>query len=243
MEIIPAIDIIEGACVRLTRGDFDSKRVYDQDPLEVAKRFEDAGCRRLHLVDLDGARAGTAVNLKVLERIASHTRLVVDYGGGIKEEEDLQRAFLAGASMVTGGSIAVKRPDAFLFWVNTYGADRIILGADARDGYISVSGWKETSGLEVSEFILSFLRRGVKKVISTDIAQDGMMEGPSLELYRRIMEKGSKAGLDIELIASGGVAAEKDLEDLQNLGVSGVIIGKALYEGTIALEGLHKWIE
>jgi len=243
MEIIPAIDIIEGACVRLSQGDYQQKKVYDQDPLQAAKRLEQAGCSRLHLVDLDGAREGRIINTRVLERISAYTNLVIDYGGGIKHRDDVKTAFSAGASMITGGSVAVKDPNQFLSWLDLYGSDRIILGADARDGRVSVSGWMEDSGLDVVEFILSFLKRGVRRVISTDIAQDGMLAGPSLNLYKRILDAVEQAGLAVELTASGGVSKIEDVAELKELGVSGVIIGKALYEGTISLEQLNPWME
>lgn len=242
MEIIPAIDIIDGACVRLTQGDYGRKKIYGQDPVETAKMYEDAGCRRLHLVDLDGAKAGHVVNYKVLEHIAESTSLVIDVGGGIHSDKDIELVFNVGASMVTGGSIAVKAPDRFLQWLEAYGADSIILGADARNGRIAVSGWTEESDLEVTQFIISFLARGVRKVISTDISVDGMMTGPSVELYRSIMEQAEESGYALELIASGGVSKEEDLEILQQAGVSGVIIGKALYEKTIPIERLKYWI-
>ncbi len=242
MEIIPAIDIIDGACVRLTQGDYGRKKIYDQNPLDIARRYEDAGCRRLHLVDLDGAKAGRVINHQVLQQIARQTSLIVDFGCGIGSRQDLDMVFDSGAAMVTGGSIAVRDREQFLSWLDHYGPDKIILGADARNGKVSVSGWTEDSQLEVTDFILSYLELGIRQVISTDIAVDGMMTGPSLALYKRILESARLSGREISLIASGGVSREQDLEDLVHLGVTGVIIGKALYEQTITLERLSTWI-
>ena len=241
MEIIPAIDIIDGSCVRLTQGDYGKKTMYFEDPLQAARQFADAGIRRLHLVDLDGARTGSIVNYQVLERVASQTDLVIDFGGGIKRDEDIRIAFASGAAMVTGGSVAVKDPELFLRWLSIYGSDKIILGADAHDRYISVSGWTEQSQIEIIGFIEQYLRRGIRKVISTDIGRDGMMQGPALRLYRDILHRMYSKDYQIELIASGGVSTESDLEALDAVGVAGVIIGKALYEGTISLSALSAW--
>ncbi len=238
IEIIPAIDLIGGKCVRLSQGDYERKIIYNENPLEVAKMFEDAGLQRLHLVDLDGARARHIVNQKVLERIASGTRLVIDFGGGLKSDKDLEIAFDSGASMVTGGSIAVKHPEIFLQWLERFGSEKIILGADAKEGRIAVSGWQETTSLLVTNFIAGFFQKGVQKVISTDISRDGMLSGPSLELYRDIMEELPR----IEIIASGGIASMDDITKLSEMGIPGVITGKAIYEGKITLKELERFI-
>ncbi|NLU39553.1 MAG: 1-(5-phosphoribosyl)-5-[(5-phosphoribosylamino)methylideneamino]imidazole-4-carboxamide isomerase [Bacteroidales bacterium] len=233
--IIPAIDLIDAKCVRLSQGDYNQKTVYNENPLEVAKMFEDAGIKRLHLVDLDGAKAKHIVNHKVLETIASKTKLVIDFGGGLKSDEDLRIAFESGASMVTGGSIAVKDRETFLHWIETYGAEKIILGADAKDKMIAVSGWQEVSELPILDFIESYTSRGIQKVISTDIARDGMLTGPSIDLYKEIMAKFPT----LELIASGGIATMKDIYELDEMGVPGVITGKAIYENHISLKEIE----
>ncbi|MDR1344789.1 MAG: 1-(5-phosphoribosyl)-5-[(5-phosphoribosylamino)methylideneamino]imidazole-4-carboxamide isomerase [Tannerellaceae bacterium] len=229
IELIPAIDLIEGKCVRLTQGDYDTKKVYNEDPLEVAKLFEDCGIRRLHVVDLDGARARRIVNYGTLERLASRTSLVIDFGGGLKQEKDLAIAFDSGAQMVTGGSVAVKYPETFISWLETFGSDRIILGADVKDKKIAVSGWEEVTGEELIPFVNSYHARGITKVISTDISRDGMLQGPALEMYREILD----AMPSVYLIASGGVSSAGDLERLEEAGVPAVIFGKAFYEGRI----------
>jgi phosphoribosylformimino-5-aminoimidazole carboxamide ribotide isomerase len=236
--IIPAIDLIDAKCVRLSQGDYNQKTVYNENPLEVAKMFEDAGIKRLHLVDLDGAKAKHIVNHKVLEAIASKTRLVIDFGGGLKSDDDLRIAFESGAEMVTGGSIAVKDRDTFLHWIETYGAEKIILGADAKDKMIAVSGWQEVSELSILDFIESYTNQGIEKVISTDIARDGMLTGPSIDLYKEIMDRFPK----LELIASGGIASMKDIYELNEFGVPGVITGKAIYENRISLDEISKFI-
>ena len=236
--IIPAIDLIDAKCVRLSQGDYNQKTVYNENPLEVAKMFEDAGITRLHLVDLDGAKAKHIVNHKVLETIATRTNLVIDFGGGLKSDEDLRIAFDSGAQMVTGGSIAVKDRETFLHWIETYGAEKIILGADAKDKKIAVSGWQEVSELSILDFIESYTSRGIQKVISTDIARDGMLIGPSIELYKEIMEK----FLELGLIASGGIATMKDIYELDEMGIPGVITGKAIYEGRIKLAEISQFI-
>jgi phosphoribosylformimino-5-aminoimidazole carboxamide ribotide isomerase len=236
--IIPAIDLIDAKCVRLSQGDYNQKTVYNENPLEVAKMFEDAGITRLHLVDLDGAKAKHIVNQKVLETIASKTKLVIDFGGGLKSDEDLRIAFESGASMVTGGSIAVKDRETFLHWIETYGAEKIILGADAKDKMIAVSGWQEVSELPIFDFIESYTSKGIQKVISTDIARDGMLTGPSIDLYKEIMDKFPT----LELIASGGIATMKDIYELDKMGVPGVITGKAIYENRISLKEISKFI-
>ncbi|MCK5155732.1 MAG: 1-(5-phosphoribosyl)-5-[(5-phosphoribosylamino)methylideneamino]imidazole-4-carboxamide isomerase [Spirochaetales bacterium] len=244
MEIIPAIDIIDGKCVRLAGGDYGKKKVYNEDPLAVAREFEEYGIRRLHLVDLDGAKSGGIVNRKILETIASGTNLVIDFGGGIKRDSDIRAAFESGAAMVTGGSIAVKEPETFLAWHSEWGPDRIILGADARDGFIAVSGWLENSGSELIPFVLDYLAKGIRKVICTDISKDGMMSGASIELYKEMMQSADDAGLrNLELIASGGVTYMSELDNLAEAGLSGAIIGKAIYEGSISLKALGNWIE
>ena len=238
MRIIPAIDIIDGKCVRLTKGDYSTKKIYNEDPLEVAKAFQDAGICHLHLVDLDGARSGQIVNQAVLERLAMHTDLLIDFGGGVKRDDDIRIAFDSGAQQVTCGSIAVKEPERMLEWLERYGAARIILGADARDGYIAVSGWEQTSELEIFKFVQDYMARGVRYVVCTDISKDGMLQGPSFELYDRLIQ-----GLpQIKLVASGGVAELEDLPRLADMGCDGVIIGKAIYENRISLDDLTKWM-
>lgn len=236
IEVIPAIDIIGGKCVRLTRGEYDSSRVYGDNPVDMARRFEDAGCRRLHLVDLDGAKSSHIVNYRVLERIASSTGLVIDFGGGVKSDDDVRIAFDSGASMVTGGSVAVKSPEVFEGWLEHYGNERIILGADARDGKISTCGWLESSGIEVLDFIDDYAGKGVTKVISTDISVDGTFSGPSVNLYRSILERMP----ELYLVASGGVGSVADIEALDAAGVPAVIVGKAIYEGRVTLNDLDK---
>jgi phosphoribosylformimino-5-aminoimidazole carboxamide ribotide isomerase len=235
--IIPAIDLIDAKCVRLSQGDYSQKTIYNENPLEVAKMFEDAGIKRLHLVDLDGAKAKHIVNYKVLETISSKTNLVIDFGGGLNSDHDLRIAFECGAKMITGGSIAVKDRNTFLHWIDNYGAEKIILGADAKDKMIAVSGWQEVSKLSILDFIESYTRNGIQKIISTDIARDGMLTGPSIELYKEIMDKFPT----IELIASGGIATMKDIHDLDEMGVPGVITGKAIYEGRIKLDDIQKY--
>jgi len=237
IEIIPAIDIIDGKCVRLSQGDYAQKTVYNENPVEVAKMFEDAGIRRLHLVDLDGAKAQHIVNHKVLEQIVLATSLEVDFGGGLKTDADLQMAFDSGASMITGGSIAVKNPDKFLSWVKKYGGDRIILGADVKDQLIAVSGWLEATNIELLPFIGKFKRKGVTKVICTDISKDGMLQGTAIDLYKKVLGQYP----DLYLIASGGVSCIKDIEELEEAGVPAVIFGKAIYEGKIKLKNLERF--
>jgi phosphoribosylformimino-5-aminoimidazole carboxamide ribotide isomerase len=238
MRIIPAIDIIDGKCVRLSKGDYGTKKIYNESPLEVAKQFEGAGIQYLHLVDLDGAKSKHIVNYKVLENIASQTTLKIDFGGGLKSDNDLRIAFESGARQVTGGSIAVKEPEVFKKWLKTYGSDRIVLGADAQDERIAISGWQEASGLEVIPFIKAYQREGVKYVICTDISKDGMLEGPSFELYQKIL--GQVPGL--HLIASGGISHFDELPKLAALGCEGTIIGKAIYENRISLKQLEEYI-
>ncbi len=237
-EIIPAIDIIDGKCVRLAQGDYNQKTVYNENPLEVALMFEAAGVRRLHLVDLDGAKAKHIVNYKILETIAGKTSLIIDFGGGLKSYSDLEIAFNSGAAMITGGSIAVKEKDTFLQWLDKYGSEKIILGADAKDGKIAVNGWLEVTELPVIDFISEFYKEGVKKVISTDISRDGMLAGPSVELYKEILAQHS----NLYLIASGGVSCMADIVALDAAGVPAVIFGKALYEGRITMKELYDYM-
>lgn len=236
MEIIPAIDIIDGKCVRLSKGDYDTKKVYNEDPLEVARLFEDWGVSRLHVVDLDGAKAGHIVNHRVLDRVCGHTGLTVDFGGGLKTTEDLRIAFECGAAMVTGGSIAVKNPDEFEGWIVKYGPEKIILGADAKDRKIAVSGWTETSTQDLIPFVSGYRQKGINKVICTDISRDGMLQGPATELYREMMD----AVDGIYVIASGGVGSAADIEALAEAGVPAVIVGKAIYEKKISREDVER---
>ncbi|GAA0878224.1 1-(5-phosphoribosyl)-5-[(5-phosphoribosylamino) me thylideneamino]imidazole-4-carboxamide isomerase [Algoriphagus jejuensis] len=238
MQIIPAIDLIGGKCVRLSQGDYSSKKEYHDDPLEMAKRFEGAGIQRLHLVDLDGAKAKKIVNGAVLERISQGTSLQVDFGGGIQTDEEIEKAFKLGAKQVTGGSIAVKNPELFKSWIKSYGSEKIILGADAKDRKIAVGGWEETTTVDLIPFIQSYVELGIQYVICTDVAKDGLLQGPSVELYREILQE--IPGL--KLIASGGVSSVKDLEELEKIGVYGTIVGKAYYEGRVTLEELVSFV-
>ena len=234
IEIIPAIDIIGGKCVRLTKGDYDKQRTYADNPAEMAAELESLGARRLHVVDLDGAKSRHIVNTATLEQITGRTNLVVDFGGGIKSEDDIERAFRSGASMVTVGSVAVTDKALMQRWIDTYGAERIILGADVRDGRISVNGWKEDSQEEIADFLEYYINKGVTKVLCTDISRDGTLEGPSLELYRKILRRFP----DLYLIASGGVSGVSDIRELDSAGVPAVVFGKAFYEGRISKEEL-----
>lgn len=236
IELIPAIDIIDGKCVRLTQGDYNTKKVYNEDPLEVAKMFAEYGIRRLHIVDLDGARQGCIINYRVLEKLATQTNLVIDFGGGLKQDKDLEIAFDCGARMVTGGSIAVKNPEVFISWIERFGNEQIILGADAKDRKIAVSGWVETTDLELISFIQSYHTKGVSKVICTDISRDGMLQGPAVELYKDIQNVA-----DVYLIASGGVSSIDDIQQLETANVPAVIFGKAIYEGRIQLRDLLRF--
>ena len=238
MRIIPAIDIIEGKCVRLSKGDYNTKKIYNEDPLEVAKSFEAHGIEYLHLVDLDGAKSSHIVNHKILETIATKTSLKIDFGGGLKTDKDLQIAFESGANQITGGSIAVKNPELFQSWLQKYGNEKIILGADAKDRKIAVSGWLEDSDKEIIPFIQNFEKAGVSYVICTDISKDGMLEGPSFELYQEILSETE----NINLIASGGISTFDELPKLNELGCEGVIIGKAIYENRISLKQLENYI-
>jgi len=238
IEIIPAIDLIDGKCVRLSQGDYARKTIYNDDPLEVARMFEGAGIKRLHLVDLDGAKAQHIVNYKVLELITNCTGLMVDFGGGLKSDDDLRIAFECGASMITGGSIAVKHPEIFISWIHRYGPEKIILGADVQNKKIAVSGWTENTNLELLPFINNYHQKGIQKLICTDISKDGMLQGPSTELYKEILANEP----DIFLIASGGVSSINDIETLTEIGVPAVIFGKAIYEGKIKLSELNRFL-
>lgn len=239
IELIPAIDLIEGKCVRLSQGKYESKKIYNDDPLEVAKVFEAHGITRLHVVDLDGAVSHHIVNYRTLERLSSATGLCIDFGGGIKTDDDLRIAFECGAKMVTGGSVAVKNPETFCRWLKMYGTERIILGADVHDGYIATGGWKEKSACELSSFLEDYVeKKGVTQVICTDISRDGMLQGPSIGLYKTILERFPLLGL----VASGGVGSMEDIHSLEAIGVPAVIVGKALYEGRITLRDLESLI-
>ena len=238
IELIPAIDIIDGSLVRLQQGDYNAKTEYSRDPLEVAKQLQDIGIRRLHVVDLDGAKGGHIVNHKTLERLASGTNLVIDFGGGVKSDDDARIAFECGAQMITGGSIAVQRPQLFLSWLERYGAEHIILGADIKDGRIAISGWLEESDAKWQTFLASYVARGVRKVISTDISRDGMMTGPAIELYKDMMNEFT----ELHVTASGGVSCMDDVLRLDQVGVPDVIIGKAIYEGRITFKEMEEYI-
>lgn len=244
MRIIPAIDIIDGKCVRLSKGDYNTKKIYNESPLEVAKEFEASGIQYLHLVDLDGAKSSQIVNYKVLEQIASKTSLKVDFGGGIKTDNDIKIAFESGAKQITGGSIAVKNPDIFKKWISEYGADAIILGADANNEKIAISGWLEESTEEVIPFIQKYQQEGIEYVICTDISKDGMLQGPSFNLYKKILDSdlSNRAESRLKLIASGGMSTFDELPKLAQLGCEGTIIGKAIYEGRISLKQLENYI-
>ena len=237
MQIIPAIDIIDGKCVRLTKGDYSKQTIYHEDPLEAAKLFEGAGISRLHLVDLDGAKSGTIKNLAVLERIASNTKLVIDFGGGIKRQQDVGDVFNAGAAMVTIGSLAVKQPAILEEWLMEFGPDHFIVGADVMNEQVKISGWLEETGLDIFQLVRNMLAIGVHQVFCTDIAKDGMMEGPAVDLYKKIIDEFP----DLKFIASGGVTSLDDLDELKTIGCHGVIVGKAIYEGKISLEAIEKF--
>ena len=238
MHIIPAIDIIDGKCVRLTQGDYGSKKEYRSNPVEVAKEFEAAGIRRLHVVDLDGALNKKIVNLVTLEKIASNTSLQIDFGGGIQSNQDIRDAFNAGAKQVTGGSIAVKNPEMVESWLKEFGNEKIILGADVKGKMIAVSGWQETSNMEIFPFLENYLEKGIKYAICTDVSKDGVLQGPAFDLYKDLMEAFPK----LHLIASGGVSSIKDLEALANANTYGVIIGKAIYENAFSLKELEPFL-
>lgn len=238
IELIPAIDIIEGKCVRLTKGDYATQKVYSEDPVALACEFEQLGFRRLHVVDLDGAKSKHIVNDATLRAITSATSLVVDFGGGVKTDEDMQKAFDAGASMVTAGSIAVTSPDVYLRWLDTYGADHLILGADVRNGYVSINGWKEDSTERLHDFLARYMQAGTRHVLCTEISKDGMLQGPATELYGEVM----KHYPTCQLIASGGISSIADIEELDRNGIPAVVFGKAIYEGRIDMKALSKRI-
>ena len=237
MRIIPAIDIIDGKCVRLTKGDYNTQKIYNENPLEVAKEFEACGIKYLHLVDLDGAKSNNIVNHRILNEIASKTELIIDFGGGIKSDKDIEIAFENGASQVTGGSIAVHKRTVFLEWLVKYGNDKIILGADSNNRMIATNGWQQQSDMDIINFIKEYEKKGVSYVICTDISKDGMLQGPSTELYNEILSK-----INIKLIASGGVTSIEDIKLVQQIGCEGAIIGKAIYEGRISLRELELFI-
>jgi phosphoribosylformimino-5-aminoimidazole carboxamide ribotide isomerase len=237
IEIIPAIDIIDGKCVRLTQGDYNQKKIYNESPTEVAKSFENAGIKRLHLVDLDGAKAKKIINYKVLENISNQTNLLIDFGGGLQSDEDLKIAFESGANQVTGGSIAVKNPDMFISWIESFGAEKIILGADAKDELVAVSGWQETTEMSIYDLLEKYIAHGIKYTISTDVAKDGLLQGPSIELYKKMQSKFP----DLNIIASGGVSTMQDIIDLDEMQTFGVIVGKAIYENRISLKEIEKY--
>ena len=235
MVIIPAIDIIDGKCVRLTQGDYEQKKIYNENPLEVARQFEDAGLTRLHLVDLDGAKAGQVRNWKALETIAGKTGLVIDFGGGIKTDKDVQIVFDSGAALATVGSIAVKNEVEFVKWLLQYGAEKFLLGADVKEDKIAVGGWLETTEITVYDFLQNYTQKGVTQVFCTDVSKDGLLQGPSTSLYKKIIERFPQ----LHFIASGGVSSVKDLEDLKAAGCKGAIVGKAIYENRISLKELQ----
>jgi len=234
MEIIPAIDIIDGKCVRLTEGDYQQKKIYNENPLEVALQFEAAGIQRLHLVDLDGAKAGKVANWKVLETIANHTQLIIDFGGGIKTADDVSTVLNAGARYATVGSVAAKQKDLFTEWLHQFGVDKFLLGADVKNGYITINGWLNTTELPVQQFMENYMQLGVQQIFCTDVSKDGRLEGPSIELYQSLLS----ALPHLHLIASGGISSVDDLLQLQQIGCSGAIVGKAIYENKISLNQL-----
>ncbi len=238
IEIIPAIDLIDGKCVRLTHGDFSRKTVYSADPVDTAKQFEAAGLKRLHVVDLDGARTGRPGNIDVLKRIADATSLTIDYGGGLRTSNDIAEAFAAGASIVNIGSLAARDPDIFIGWLNLFGAERMLLGADSRDGFVAVDGWQTDTKISIFNYLADMASQGVTSAFVTDIASDGAMAGAATQLYRRI--RSELPALD--LIASGGVRSVADIDELDSFGCTGIIIGKALYEGNIRPEDLAKYV-
>ena len=235
MRIIIAIDIIGGKCVRLTRGDYNTKKIYNEDPLEIAKQIEDNGLTYLHLVDLDGAKNKKIENLKVLETIAGNTKLTIDYGGGLRSSDDLKRAFTAGAKQVSAGSLAVKQPEYFLELLNEFGSDKLILGADFIDRKVAASGWLEDSEKDINDFIAEYVSKGVKYVVCTDISKDGMLQGPSIDIYKEIL-----AATNVNLIASGGISSLTDIKNMEKIGCEGTIVGKAFYEGKVTLKKLSE---
>lgn len=238
IRIVPAIDLIDGKCVRLTQGDYAQKKVYNEDPLEVAKMFEDAGIKYLHLVDLDGARQKHVVNHKVLERIAANTKLAIDFGGGIKTDEDLEIVFKSGAAQATIGSVAITNRELFTSWIDKYGREKMILGADAKDGKIAVSGWMDVTNVDIFDFFAEYQKKNVEYVLCTDISRDGMLQGTAIDLYVKLVEKFP----DLKIIASGGVTKAEEIGQLNEKGLFAVIIGKAIYEGTITLKELEEYL-
>lgn len=239
IEIIPAIDIIEGKCVRLEQGNYSSKKIYNENPLDVAKAFEDAGLRRLHLIDLEGAKAKRVINLKVLKTIASNTKLIIDFGGGIKSDEDLEKVFQSGASFVTIGSVAVKEPYLFKSWIDKYGSNKIILGADVKEQKLAISGWTDITEINLFDYVNDSKEYGVRFILCTDISKDGMLMGSSVDLYRTLKIRFPS----LNFIASGGITSINEVEKLNKLDIYGVIIGKAIYEGLITLEELSRFVE
>ena len=238
IEIIPAIDVIDGKCVRLSQGDYQTKKIYSESPVDMAKQFEDANIKRLHMVDLDGAKQGKIINLKTLEAVASQTNLKIDFGGGIKTTVDVQSVFNAGATFINIGSIAVKQPDLVEEWISTFGADKIFLGADVKDEAIMINGWQQSANINIINYISAYTNRGINNIFCTDVSKDGLLEGVALDLYKKILN----AFPQLSLVASGGVASIKDVEALEMIGCSGVIIGKALYEGRIEMNELKKFL-
>lgn len=238
IELIPAIDIIEGKCVRLTKGEYSSQKTYSENPLEIAKQLEDIGVKRLHMVDLDGAKSKHIVNHKVLETIANSTSLKIDFGGGIKSDADIHTAFDSGASLVTIGSVASTSPELFLSWIDKYGTDKIILGADVRNGMISINGWKEDSQYSLFDFLDKYIEAGIINILCTEISRDGMLEGPATDLYKEIMQRYP----NINLIASGGISCMKDIEVLNDNGIPSVVFGKAMYEERISMADIRNWL-
>jgi len=239
IKIIPSIDLVDGKCVRLTQGNFDEKKIYDSDPVAVAKRFAEAGIERLHLVDLDGAKAGKVINHQILERIAAETKLKIDFGGGIKSDDDIQKVFDCGANQVTAGTIAVQNPKLVLSWIQKFGRDKIILGADVLNGIVRINGWVNPSEIKLFDFITNYQWHGIRYVLCTDIEKDGMMKGSSVDLYKSII----KQFPEMRVIASGGVSSIEEIKQLNKIGCYGVVIGKAIYENLISLEDLAKLIK
>jgi len=239
IEIIPAIDVIDGKCVRLSQGDYDTKKIYNESPVDVAKAFEDAGIQRLHMVDLDGAKAGKIMNLKTLEAVASQTQLKIDFGGGIKTTADVESVLNAGAVFFNIGSIAVKQPEMVEAWIEQFGSGKVLLGADVKDENIMIHGWQQSANINIINYISTYIIKGIKNIFCTDISKDGLLQGTSTELYKKILE----AFPQLHLIASGGVSVIDDVEELNEMGCSGVIIGKALYEGRIQLSQLKKYLQ
>lgn len=238
IEIIPAIDIIKGKCVRLSQGDFQTQKIYSESPVDIAKQFEDAGIKRLHIVDLDGAKKGNIVNIEVLENVASQTHLKIDFGGGIKTTNDADKVFNAGASIINIGSIAIKQPSIVVEWIEKFGAEKILLGADAKEEKIVINGWQQSTEINIIDYLKGWSSKKMNTIFCTDVSKDGLLQGASINLYKKILE----AIPNIHLTASGGVSSIKDIEELKEIGCSGVIIGKALYEGKITLNELKKFI-